>query len=238
MDELEFRRHVYADPHSQDEKILAAAEADPAKKKFIQEMRTMDNQIAQALAVPVPEDLSEKLILRQTLAAHQDKKRNNRIQLATAASLAFVIGLSVKFMPFHATNYTNLGEYALAHVVHEESSFDNSSNKNISITTLNQKMASYNASFKQSFGRLIAAKDCHFNGMKSLHLVFQGKTNPVTVFVMKNTDNLVNDNYFNNNKYHGKNQYFNKANVIIIGDKNESLQQWQEKINNNIQWFT
>ena len=63
--------------------------ADPAKQKFVQDIDKLDDKIAQALNIPVPEDLCNKLILRQTMASHQQQKRKSHIRLAMAASVAF-----------------------------------------------------------------------------------------------------------------------------------------------------
>ena len=43
-------------------------------------------------------------------------------------------------------------------------------------------MVTFNGSFSESMGELIAADYCRFDGMKSLHLVFKGVTDTVAVF--------------------------------------------------------
>ena len=90
MDDLQYRRRIYADPKCQDEDMLAAQQADPAKKEFAQELNQLDEKLKQAMKVPVPDGLCEKLILRQTLASHQQKKRKSRVHLALAASVAII----------------------------------------------------------------------------------------------------------------------------------------------------
>ena len=239
MDDLQFRRSIYADPHNSDntfsDEMLAVINSDPAKQQFSQDIKQLDDKISQAMNVEVPDGLVNKLILRQTLASHQQQKRKSRIHLAMAASVALVIGLTVNFMQF-SNAYDSLGDYALAHVYHEENYFNNNDEAKVSLASLNQKMASFNGRFSSSLGKLISADYCRFDSMKSLHLVFQGKTDIVTVFIVPHNDNLTFDSNFSDNKLIGRSQNFSKANIIIVGDKNESLQGWQNAINDNITW--
>lgn len=235
MDDLQFRRSIYADPSTQDNNILDAKKADPAKKQFAQSIEKFDKQIHQAINIDVPDDLYNKLMLRQTLASHQQQKRKNRIQLAMAASIAFAVGLSFNFMQ-SSNAYTDLGDYALAHVGHEAHLFNNNSNAQITLASLNEKMATFNGNFNQSLGKLISAGNCDFAGIKVLHLVYQGTDQPVTVFIVPPTNNLNFDSNFSNGKLYGEAQQFKNASIIVVGDKNESLKQWKENISKDINW--
>jgi hypothetical protein len=235
MDDLQFRRRIYADPNTRDEDMLTAIKSDPAKQKFAQELDDLDNKIFQAMNVPVPEELSNKLILRQTLASHQQQKRKSRVRLALAASVAFAMGLTFNFMQFSSA-YNNLGDYAIAHVAHEDGYFSNTDPANISLATLNNKMAAFNGSFTAGIGKLLFADYCRFDGMKSLHLVFQGKTNPVTVFIVPRNEQLEFTANFSNGILIGKSQQFKYSNIIVVADKNEPLQQWQKVIDENVHW--
>lgn len=235
MDDLQFRRSIYEDPHANDDAIIEAKNADPAKQKFAQEIKLLDKKIAQAMKVPVPDELYAKLMLRQTLATHQQQKKKNRIHLALAASVAFAMGLTFNFMQF-SNAYSNIGDYAIAHVNHEAQYFTNNDEANITLASLNEKMTAFDGHFDESFGKLIFADFCQFDGMKSLHLVFQGDNNPVTVFVIPQNNALEFNADFSVKELHGKTQKFKNANIIVVGDKAEPLIKWQENINKNIRW--
>ncbi len=235
MDDLQFRRAIYADPNNQDADTIAAQQNDPSKKQFAQEICQLDERIKQALQVPVPDDLCDKLILRQTLASHQVHKRKARIHLALAASVAIVGGLMLNFIQFSSA-YSNLGDQALAHVYHEQGSFDNNTTKLVSLASLNKKMAAFDGNFSQSLGKLLFADYCRFDGMKSLHLVYQGKTSPVTVFVVPKDEQLRFDADFNDKKLFGSSLEFSQSNIIVVADKNESLDQWQQSISDTVNW--
>jgi len=235
MDDLTFRRSIYADPNSQETDIIAAQDADPAKKQLAQELCQFDEKIKQAMKVDVPEDLCDKLLLRQTFASHRQEKRKSRIHLALAASVAIVAGLVVNYLQF-SSSYNNLGDYALAHVYHEQSAFSNNDNTRVNLASLNKKMATFSGSFTQPMGELISADYCRFDGMKSLHLVFKGITDTVTVFVIPKEEHLAFTSTFSDDNLQGESLSFKHANVLVVADKNESLSQWQRTVNDNISW--
>ena len=235
VDDLQFRRNIYATPSSIDPDMIAAQKADPAKKHLANELCQFDEKIKQAMKVPVPEDLCNKLLLRQTFASHQQEKKKTRLHLALAASVAIVAGLVVNHLQF-SNSYSTLGDYALAHVYHEENVFSNDEVNRVSLTTLNQKMTTFNGNFSNSIGELISADYCRFDGMNSLHLVYKGLTDTVTVFVVPKKEHLAFTHSFSDNKLRGESINFEHANILVVADKNESLSEWQTAISNNITW--
>ncbi len=237
MDDLEFRRALFADPTSNDPALQKAKNSSPARQKVSQEMDKLDQQIASALNVDVPDDLCDRLILRQTLASHQQNKRKTRIHLALAASVALVIGLSVNVLMF-SNAYTNIADYALAHTYHEADHFSNEEQTLVSLASLNDKMASFDGSFSQDMGELLFADYCRFDGMKSLHLVYRGLSQPVNVYIVPDSEHLQFSANFSDKNLKGQTIKFNGKNIIVVGDKSEPLKQWQETISNNVQWST
>ncbi|MBU2871265.1 DUF3379 family protein [Colwellia sp. E2M01] len=235
MDDLQFRRAIYSDPNNQDEDIIAAQQQDPNKKKFAKDICDLDEKIKQVLQVPVPDDLYNKLILRQTLSSYQTQKRKKRFHLAIAASVAIIGSVLFSFLQFSSA-HNSLGDYALAHLYHEPALLNNNDGKPIALTSLNQKMTAFDGAFTRSLGKLLFADYCRFDGMKSLHLVYQGKTSPVTIFIVPKSEQLTFNSSFNDKKYIGSALAFNKNNVIVVADKNESLSQWQQSINDNVTW--
>jgi len=238
MDDLQFRRSIYADPSSVDEDILAAQKADPSKKKLAKDLCQFDEKLKQAMNVTVPDDLCNKLMLRQTFKSHQHNKRKKRIHMALAASVAIVVGVLVNYLQFSNSHiYNNLGDYALAHVYHEEGAFSNNDETRVSLTALNQKMTTFKGHFNSSLGELISADYCRFDGMKSLHLVFQGLTDTVAIFIVPKEKHLTFTDKFSDVNLHGESLSFKEANVLIVSNKEESLSQWQRAIRNNITWL-
>lgn len=237
MDDLQFRRNIYADPKTTDPDVISAKNADPVKQKFAEDLEQLDQKIFSALNVDVPSDLSEKLILRQSLASHQQQKKSSRVKLALAASVAFAVGLTVNQLQYsHA--YDSVSDYAIAHTMHEAQYFSNDSEAKVTLASLNQKMSAFNGSFSENFGELIVADYCRFDGMKSLHLVFKGEKTPVNIYVVPASEHLAFSKQFSNAELNGLVKNYNENQIIIVGDKTESLQSWQERINKNVRWST
>lgn len=235
MDDLQFRRSIYADPKTQDTDVIAAKNADPSRAQFANEIEQLDNRIADALNVPVPDELCNKLILRQAMASHQQHKRKKRIHLALAASVAFAIGLTVNMLQFSSA-YDDIGDYALAHVYHEQGVFSNTSDNRVSLASLNTKMTAFNGSFSGQIGKLISADYCRFDGIKSLHLVFQGQQSPVNVFIVPERSEVALAKLFEDNSYHGTSLKLGDNHVVVVGDKQEPIQQWQQNLDQNTIW--
>ncbi len=59
--------------------------------------------------------------------------------------------------------------------------------------------------------------------MKSLHLVFQGITDTVAVFVVPKEDHLDFTSKFSDSKLQGESLGFKDADIIVVADKNEQL---------------
>jgi len=235
MDDLQIRRSILSAPKSRDDAINAVIKNDPAKQRFVKEIDALEEKIAQAMNIAVPDELANKLILRQTLASHQQQKRKTRVRLAMAASVAFVMGLTVNFMMFSST-YKNLGDYAIAHVNHEAAHFSNDDQPTVTLASLNEKMSAFKGRFDSTFGTLIFADYCRFDGSKSLHLVFQGLASPVNIFILPSDEDIEFVTSFTNDKLQGRSLNFNQSNIIVVGDKNEPIKQWQDRINHNITW--
>jgi len=235
MDDLEFRRRIYANPKAKDDKIIAALAQDPAKKKFAQELDALDEKLAKAMKVPVPEDLCDKLILGQTLASHQQQKKSKRVHYAIAASIAAVFGITLSFLQF-SHSYNSVGDYAIAHTHHEAQYFTNATPANVTLAALNDKMATFGGQFDASIGELIMADYCRFDGMKSLHIVMRGESAPVNIFVVPNSEHLSFSESFSQGDLRGSANVYRNSKIIIVGDKSESIKTLQRKVNSNISW--
>lgn len=235
MDELEFRRRLYADPKDNGADIKKSTADNPANARFYEEIQQLDSRIDSALNVDIPENLANNLILRQTLDSHRRESKQRRWHLAVAASVAFAVGLGVNY--FNASPvYTSVADYSLAHYYHEDGKFDNRADGKLTLTSLNSKMQDVNARFSNDIGKIIAVKDCYFDGMDSVHLVLEGKYDNITVFVIPKVQHLASSKQFADNKVQGLTQEYPQGEVIILGDKRESLEQWQQKIDETIEW--
>lgn len=234
MDDLEFRRTVYADPHTEDERVRNSAEEDPSKQAFLDEMKAFDSKLSDALKVPVPDNMAERLILRQTIESHNNQRKRTRVHLALAASLAFAVGLSMQTF-YLSSSGDNIGSYSLAHVNHGIQYLYNA-NENNSVDQVNIKLARFGGKFSSAMGGAVFSNYCDFGGITSLHLIFESDSGRVSVFVTPADTDIKFVEEFGDERFVGKAMAFDKAHVTIVGDKGKELSSFSKKVAENITW--
>jgi hypothetical protein len=239
MDDLEFRRSVYADPSSKDEALKAAAKADPAKQAFLNEMRQFDDKLASALKVDVPDNLAQRLILRQALESHAQQRRRIPVYLAMAASIAFAIGLSFQMFNTSVDPVQDLGHYSLAHLADEIKYLNNATEQN-TLAQVNGKLASFGGKLTGGqdgiFGKAIFANYCDFGGITSLHLIYQSPQGRMSVFVTPSDSGIDFNQTFGDEQYSGVGLNFEKAHVSVVGNEKQAVAEFSSQLKNNISW--
>ncbi|MGJ8678854.1 DUF3379 domain-containing protein [Paraglaciecola sp.] len=235
MDDLEFRRTLYADPNSTDEEVLKASQDDPKKQEFIQELKELDRKMCDASQVKVPKDLASKLILRQTMHNHQVTKKRHRFQLAMAASVAFIMGIS--FTLWQQVNLINMTEHAIAHV-RAEGGYALDANENISIQQVNAKLASFGGQLSGEIGQIYYANFCDFDNVRSLHMVMQLNGQKVSVFVVPNNDNYDNKSQSNDKTYKSQTVDFNQASLVIVGEQDSDISMAKKTLSKSFKFST
>lgn len=233
MDELEFRRVMYSDPNCTDPDLLEAIASDPKKQDFYKELKQLDVKIKQATQVKVPSDLAHKLILRQTLQSHKTHKTRARVQLAMAASVAFVVGIS--FNMWQQSNLLDLADQAIAHV-HHEGINALGAYENVSLQQVNAKLAQFGGEFTEELGEVTYANFCDYENVRSLHMVIEGKEGKMSVFVIPHDDahkasGTASDKYYNSQAID-----VNRASIIVVGEEGTNVRKMKEEIKEKIQF--
>lgn len=239
MDDLEFRRSVMAEPNAKNSAVQQAANADSSKQAFLDEMRQFDDNLHAALQVEVPENLSERLILRQTLESHNHNKRRTYAYIAIAASIAFTFGLSFQFLALPEGINENLGTHSLGHLAHETGYLD-SANEINTLAQVNSKLARFGGQVKpqlaNDLGEPVFVNYCDFAGVTSLHLIYQTPEGRMSVFVAPSDSNIPFVADFADENYIGKGLAFSKAHISVLGKNKQSVQDFSQKIERSIEW--
>jgi hypothetical protein len=233
MDELEFRRTLYADPNCKDEKILAAISDDPKKQEFCKELKKLDKSMQQASQVKVPDDLMHKLILRQTMQSHKSNKTRHRIQLAMAASVAFVVGVS--FTMWQQSSLLDLSKQAIAHV-HYEGGYALDAQENVSLQQVNAKLAKFGGEFSEDIGRVYYANFCDFENVRSLHMVVGGENGKVSVFIVPHNDAYIAEGSSHDPRYNSQAIDLKRASIIVVGEEGANINKMKEQLQRKIQF--
>ncbi|QDZ90473.1 DUF3379 domain-containing protein [Shewanella decolorationis] len=231
MDELKFRRQAYEDPHNQDPEFVVQMQESAENQAFVAELKRLDTKLINALKVDVPEDLADKLILRQQLQQHHKQRRQTGFLVAMAASIAFIVGISFSLLRLGPVD---LAEHALAHVYHEGVALQ--VDQNVDFTQVNAQLASMNnlgnAKFTEQPGKVYYTSYCDFQGVKSLHLVLQAEKGKVTLFIVPIEKRMVLDNTFADGKYQGMGFEAGDAYILLVGEDKTDLSFVKDEIKN------
>ena len=233
MDDLTFRKRIYANPHDNEQDIVDACNDDGTKAKFKSDMKMFDSQLKQALHVKVPDNLAEKILLTQSIDSHNGASKRTKIHLALAASVAVFVGvISSKFGLVN--DYNTIGEYALAHHVADQQ--HSHSVNHYDKSQINSKLAEYGGEILNALPDISFAKTCYFARIKSLHMVFQGENYPVTVFIIPNETGLEQTRHFSDQEYDGESINVNDNQLLIITHKDDPKKDWSKEVVNSIKW--
>ena len=232
MDELEFRRRIYADPETTDSDVVEAAKADESKRSFWNEQKQLDKQFKQALKVEVPDDLASKLIWQQSADEFTRYKRRSRWYVAMAASVAFTIGIGLT-MWYHQP--LSIGGQALAHMQYAEMEHAHSLLP-VDLNMVNAKLASFGGSLSEMLDGIEVANYCHLSTVRSLHLIVNTPQGKMSVFVVPQRGDISVPSEFEDSQYPGESIKMRRANVMVVGDKGADLSEVKKAVLERIQF--
>lgn len=219
MDDLTFRRTIYADPFTTDPAVIEAAAKDKKKQAFWNEVRQMENELKAAMQIPVPENLADKLILRQSLNEHKTSSKKRPWYLALAASVIFASVLTFGML-------NNKGDFSAdiyAHLSHMDAEMMKVSQVNAS--AVNDKLASFNGQMTADLGEVVSANYCYLARIKSLHLIIRGEHGLTSLFVVPESITETLGDHFSNATYQGASFLLNSAKIIVIGENKDDVEQ-------------
>lgn len=227
MDELTFRRHVLADPFTQDPKIVHAAHQDPAKQQFWHAVKAQEEELKRALHIAVPDDLADKLLWEQVSQSPAHRvgpvvRYKRPIWFALAASL--ILTISIGWNNFHTNDSTFYAEI-IAHIEHV--SEHEITGEVVSLAMVNNKLAKFGGVINAAFGRILSVNYCVIDGIESLHVQMGNPDNPTSVFILPKEVSITPMLNINaNSKYddlQGQILEYQSANVLVLGQVSQTF---------------
>lgn len=227
MDELEFRRRIMSDPKQRDSEITAAIKSSDKNSQFAEEILDLDKQIAQAMAVDVPDDLADRILFNQTSSVENNvvKPTFARRAMAMAASVAFVAGLLIGQLNWGSLVVSpaqaSLASTAMKHVV-EEKPFVENIDEQVKSSQINAKMVPFEHEFSQGFPyHVYYLNHCGFGKSNAMHMVFQGEKGKVTLFFTGIPSEKAID--FNEDGMAGIVKPMDGTSLILVGEEGEDV---------------
>ena len=235
MDDISFRHTAIATPNDKDEAFLQRQAESEQDKALVNEAKQFDRELQSLLKVDLPEDLAEKILLEQSFAIEKKKTLSHRWHIAIAASIAFIIGISLPLLTNLNSLPPDIGSVAMQHV-QEEYYFTAKIDEQASRASVNAKLASYGGKVDGDLGNVFFVNYCSFEGTPALHMIMQGEKGRITVFVVPDDAGFIETPVFNNQHLKGLTEKMGRTNVVIVGEKDEPLEKTQLKLQKNIQW--
>lgn len=257
MDEIEFRKRVYANPLSPEQELLDAARENPEYQKILDQTQELETDVTKMVTgISVPADLKEKLLAVPSQSATnpeslmQNEAANSSYfqYYAVAATLLLAIGVtfSLLFNSGPTTQDIALGDDVLEHLYidfEEINAFSRGAGSNFEIvnaSNVSQVLANAGSRLvSNDFMDNIpvrVAKPCEIiPAFQSAHLIMEGAQGAVSVIVINNSPVSV-EYRFRDDRFHGVVVPMGEGNMILVGEENENLNQYKDLFSDNVDW--
>lgn len=251
MDELEFRRRTIVQPMDDDPALLEAAQASPANRKHLEEMKRLDQRLHQALEIEVPTGLAERILLRQALTTDDDALAPMPVSpradwrpvagwrsLAMVAGVAFLLGMSTRWLSWPVTTQAapSLAQIAMAHL-HAEEPFIRHVDEQVPLGAVNAELMKYGATLSNMQElKVTYVNHCAFFQGPALHMVIQGKMGAVTLFLVPKHVPLRLQPSFEDGRLKGNTVPLEGANLVLIGSLQEPLVPLAQTLRARLHW--
>lgn len=255
MDELEFRKRVYANPTDVDQEVTDAARAEPALGQILDEAQSLESEISAVFgSVSASPDLAARLCAlpaeasaEHTARAASKTSTNSFFQYyAMAASLLLAVGIvvSVTLLGGPSAAEVAFGDDLILHLYHEVNEINAINNgtelPTIGMPAVAQVMAHADTQFNdEGFLRATPvrfAEPCAIlPTYQSAHLMVQGTRGAVNVIVINNSP--VTDEYsIQDERFNGVVVPMASGNLVLIGEKDENLEQYKALFAESVEW--
>jgi hypothetical protein len=256
MDEIEFRKRLYANPGADDPEVIQAAESNPAYQKILDDVRELEAKLNSAVSdVPIPNGLAERLLslpgvdaddtdLAAVKSLEASKASTPPYYYAMAACLILAVGVTLGFNLNRGPSSSDLafGDTVLEHIYVDLLSLESAMDGSISISmpVVNQIMASTGSRLNNN--GLLQRTPVRFAlpcevlpAFQSAHLAVQGNAGAVSIIVINNHP-VDGEFTIRDDRYDGIVIPLEEGNMVLIGERNEELDQYKDLFSNSIDW--
>ena len=177
MNCLAFRRQLAVDPATRDPAFRAHRDECAACAEACARSQAFEQTLRRALAVPTPEGLAERVLLRQTTDQRVATRRSGPSWLAMAA--AVVLSLGAGAIGYHYLAPRDIGEMSVAHLPHEPQALI--SRADIPAERVREAFTHYQVALAEAPQHVNYVQNCRVGTSHAVHMVVQREEGPVTV---------------------------------------------------------
>lgn len=233
MNCIEFRRTLLTDPAAVDPEFTAHRRGCSECTDAIERSAHFERRLREAVNIDVPENLTSRILLKQSFEAHGERPwwRTRRVY-ALAASLLLAVALvslglgaqlEQRRLSKEFVALVNGAPYAMA------------ASKPVSSSEISAALEPAGLDIQGPIGDVTYAGRCLVRGKLSGHIVIQGDTAPVTVFLI--SEQLVADRTtINSDLYSGIVLAQGSGTIAIVSVPGESLEKVEARVRSAIRW--
>ena len=178
MNCLEFRRLLGVEPASARADFLAHRDACAACAEAFARASAFEADIKRALAVPVPEGLADKILLRQTTERRRDRVAlRGRNLWRIAAALVLAVGAGA--LGWRWTVTRDIAGLAIAHLPHEPYAL--TAHGQVPSDKVRAAFDRYGVHLAGAPAQVDYVQNCRVGANHAVHMVMQRGEGPVTV---------------------------------------------------------
>ena len=183
MNCMDTRRRMLADPNDRDPDYRAHLNACPGCRREQQRLRALDQRLAEALRVPVPEGLEARLRVARGVQRKRERRQRWLGGLALAASLLVMAVLL--YRPGGAPGIlpeVPIAHQVVLHILHEHEALE--AQGPVPEERVERLLEEFHLHLAGHLDGVTYARRCPMGHEDGVHLVVRGKKGPVTVLVM------------------------------------------------------
>ncbi len=237
----DYRKAIAADPSESFEDGAAHVAECESCSAYRAKMRTLDETIARALAIDVPELKMPDLPPigdEDRNVVNMPFKRKSKITtpawIGIAASFALAAVIGIQFSGTGPADDQLLAEQVLALVDHEPWALE-VTNVAVSEEQFARVVNPRVGTMDRDIGLVSYAQSCIINGRTIPHLVIQGERGPVTLLLMP--DEMVSSPVsLSGENVNGVILPHGDGSIAIIGEREERIQELKQKVEDSVVW--
>jgi Protein of unknown function (DUF3379) len=230
---IEFRRLLLTDPGLEDLEFAEHWRGCPDCGEAVESSARCEWRLRQAVTVDVPENLASRILLKQSFDYQAERPLwRTRRAYALAAGVLLMVGLiSLGLSPY--LEQQRLNEELVALV--DGAPYTLADGKPVSGGEISAALAPAGLNLAADIGNVTYAGRCVVRGKVLGHIVVQGETAPVTVFLIG--EQLVADRAtIRGNRYSGIVVRQGAGTIAIISTTEQSLEKIEARIRSAIRW--
>lgn len=225
MNCIELRRRLLENPGELGEEIQAHLGECKSCREFAGHGKAMDKDLVEALALEVPENLTSRILLRQSTSVEKANRNRRQWFGSIAASLLLTIGLVGALV---INNYpASLETTVLAHINGELRHLNDRTN--VQLAQVNKLLSPLGSQVSQPIGMVHYAGACRIRNTDGAHLVVASEQGDVTLLWMPG-EYVANSRNLSDDRFTGIIVPTQNGSIAIVGENPESVKLLENRL--------